>query len=71
MVGSGFRGRAARLYRLPELLEAKAQERPIVIAEGEKDVDNLARIGIIATTNVCGAHAKWLREIARRCAAPT
>lgn len=43
-------------YRLPEFLAEPA--RPVVVVEGEKDCDNLARIGVLATTNACGA-GKW------------
>jgi hypothetical protein len=52
-------------YRLPELLNEPA--RPVVVVEGEKDVDNLARIGVLATCNAGGAgkwttaHAEFLR----------
>ena len=46
-------------YRLPELLAEPA--RPVVVAEGEKDCDNLARIGILATCNSGGA-GKWTAE---------
>ncbi len=46
-------------YRLPELLAEPA--RPVVIAEGEKDCDNLARIGVLATCNAGGA-GKWTAE---------
>jgi putative DNA primase/helicase len=38
-------------YKLPDLAEAIAQERIVFIVEGEKDVDNLADLGIPATTN--------------------
>lgn len=48
------------LYRLPELLAADKEETAYVV-EGEKDVDNLAKIGMVATTNVSGA-GKWLPE---------
>jgi hypothetical protein len=44
------------LYRLPEVIEAIALGRTILVAEGEKDVDNLWRIGIPATCNAHGAH---------------
>lgn len=47
------------LYNLPEVLKAQT----VVIAEGEKDADNLREIGIIATCNAGGAAAgesKWL-----------
>jgi len=44
-------------YRLPELLAADPG-RPVCVAEGEKDADNLAAIDLIATTNPMGA-GKW------------
>jgi len=47
-------------YRLPELLAADL-DRPVFIVEGEKDVDNLAAIEMIATTNPMGA-GKWSKE---------
>jgi putative DNA primase/helicase len=43
------------LYRLPEIIETMANERLILIVEGEKDVDNLWRIGAPATCNFDGA----------------
>ena len=43
------------LYRWPEVVEAMAQGREIAIAEGEKDCDNLWRVGIAATCNFDGA----------------
>lgn len=48
------------LYRLPELL---ASSGPVFVVEGEKDADNLARIGLTATTNPMGA-GKWRAEYA-------
>ena len=45
------------LYRLPELLTADPLAW-VFIVEGEKDADNLARIGLVATTNAGGA-GKW------------
>lgn len=45
-------------YRLPEILEAVAQDRPIFVVEGEKDADNLWALGIPATCNAMGA-GKW------------
>lgn len=45
------------LYRLPELLVASPDDW-IIIAEGEKDVDRLALVGLIATCNPGGA-GKW------------
>lgn len=48
------------LYHLPELVAADPAA-PVVIVEGEKDVDALAAIGVVATTNPLGAGpGKWL-----------
>jgi hypothetical protein len=44
-------------YRLPELMRATS-DVPVFICEGEKDCDNLAGFGLIATTNPGGA-GKW------------
>jgi len=49
------------LYRLPEVLQSVKQGKTIYICEGEKDCDNLAKRGLIATTNSGGAE-KWLPE---------
>src|SRR6516162_3434378 len=49
-------------YRLPELIAGPATE-PIWVCEGEKDADNVAGLGLIATTNPGGA-AKWQPELA-------
>lgn len=48
-------------YRLPEILEAIGSERPVFVAEGEKDVDALWQLGIPATCNPQGA-GKWRDE---------
>jgi len=45
------------LYRLPELLAADPSET-VYVVEGERDADNLARLGLVATTNPAGAN-KW------------
>jgi hypothetical protein len=45
-------------YLLPEALKAKAEDRVIWIAEGEKDVHALIGRGLIATCNAGGA-GKW------------
>ncbi|WP_108819347.1 AAA family ATPase [Pseudovibrio sp. Alg231-02] len=50
-------------YRLTELTEALALERPVYIVEGEKDVDRLASLGIVATCNPGGAK-KWPNHFA-------
>ncbi len=57
------------LYQLPELLAAAPGSR-VYIAEGEKDVDNLRQLGVIATTSPGGAakpggRSKWRAEYAR------
>ncbi len=46
-------------YRLPQIVAEPT--RLVVVAEGEKDCDNLARIGVLATCNACGA-GKWTPE---------
>jgi hypothetical protein len=52
-------GNAPRvLYRLPDLLEAIASDRPVFIAEGEKAVDALVQLGVTATCSPGGA-GKW------------
>jgi Protein of unknown function (DUF3987) len=43
------------LYRLPEVEEAIANERVVLVVEGEKDVENLRAIGISATCSPGGA----------------
>jgi hypothetical protein len=43
------------LYRLPEVIEAIASERTIIVVEGEKDADSLWHIGIPATCSPDGA----------------
>jgi DNA polymerase len=55
-------------YRLPELLAAPPDE-PIWLCEGEKDSDNVAALGLVATTNPGGAtnpngvDGKWQSEL--------
>jgi putative DNA primase/helicase len=49
-------------YRLPELTAAAAAT-VVYVAEGEKDADSLARIGLVATTASEGASAKWKAEL--------
>jgi hypothetical protein len=55
------------LYRLPELIEAIASERTVLIVEGEKDVESLRKLNVPATCNPGGAskpdqHPKWKIE---------
>lgn len=53
-------------YRLPELIAA-SPDTPVFVAEGEKDVDNVRALGLVATCNAGGAgkwrphHAKFLQ----------
>jgi hypothetical protein len=51
-------------YRLPELLEALAQERTVFVVEGEKCADRLWLEGLPATCNAGGA-GKWLPRLAQ------
>ncbi|MBV8754427.1 MAG: hypothetical protein JO328_16315 [Hyphomicrobiales bacterium] len=46
------------LYRLPELVQAIAEDRTIFVVEGEKDCDTLSSLGLAATCNLGGAN-KW------------
>ena len=46
------------LYRLPELMQGIDSGKTIFICEGEKDAENLAALGFIATTCSMGA-GKW------------
>ena len=48
------------LYQLPKIIKTT---QPVWIVEGEKDCDNLFKLGIVATTNVGGA-GKWLEAYA-------
>jgi DNA polymerase len=48
-------------YRLPELIAAPPVE-PVWIAEGEKDADAVAALGLVSTTNPEGA-GKWRDEL--------
>jgi len=51
---SGLKDIKPVLYRLPEVIKAKE----VIIVEGEKDADNLAKLGFTATTCPMGA-GKW------------
>lgn len=46
------------LYRLPHVIATAADGGVIYVAEGEKDCDTLAGLGVTATTNPMGA-GKW------------
>ncbi|WP_249694365.1 AAA family ATPase [Stappia sp. WLB 29] len=58
-----LKGVSPVLYRVPELLEALANERTVFIVEGEKDADHLWRINVPATCNPGGA-GKWRTDYA-------
>jgi len=47
------------LYRLPEVIEARRTGDLIWLVEGEKDADNMVKLGFCATTPPNGA-GKWL-----------
>jgi RecA-family ATPase len=49
-------------YRLPELIEAISNENLVFVVEGEKDADNLWKLGAPATNNPGGA-GKWRPEL--------
>lgn len=49
-------------YRLPELTEALAQDHTVFVVEGEKDVENLRRLGVPATCNAGGV-GKWKPDL--------
>jgi hypothetical protein len=51
-------GVALVLYQLPEVIAAVAQGRAVFVVEGEKDVESLRALGLVATTNPMGA-GKW------------
>ena len=54
----GLKGVQTVLYHLPEVIAAVREGKPIFQAEGEKDCDNLAKLGFCATTQTMGA-GKW------------
>ena len=49
-------------YRLVDLTETLAQDHTVFIVEGEKDVENLRRLGVTATCNAGGV-GKWKSEL--------
>ena len=55
------------LYRLPEVVEAREAGEEIWIVEGEKDVESLRSLGVVATCNPGGAgQGKWHPEYAEK-----
>lgn len=59
---TNMKGVRAFPYRLPELLEALKLDKIVFVAEGEKCVDRLVSIGLVATTNHGGAK-KWRDDL--------
>lgn len=57
----GLDGAHLPLYQLPHVLGEAAAGRRVLVVEGEKAVDALARVGHFATTNAGGA-GKWRDE---------
>ena len=55
------------LYRLPNVIKAIAEGKPVFVVEGEKDVETLERLGHCATCNPGGA-GKWREGYSRRLA---
>jgi len=49
------------LYRLPELTQGIKRGETIFLVEGEKDVENLRKLGLTATCNPMGA-GKWTQS---------
>ena len=47
--------RERTLYRMPEVMAAIAEGKPVYVVEGEKDVETLRRFGYCATCNAGGA----------------
>ena len=52
------------LYKLPEVMQAIREKRPVYVVEGEKDVETLLRLGHAATCNPGGA-GKWRESYSR------
>lgn len=55
------------LYNLPQLINAIKQGNEVYIVEGEKDSDNVNKLGLVATCNFDGAsksnqNQKWKKE---------
>jgi hypothetical protein len=57
--------RDVTLYRLPKVIQAIKEGRPVFVVEGEKDVETLERLGHVATCNPGGA-GKWREGYSRR-----
>ena len=59
--------RDTTLYRLPQVIRAIAEGKPVYVVEGEKDVETLERLGHTATCNPGGA-GKWREGYSQRLA---
>ena len=57
--------RDVTLFRLPQVIRAIAEGKPVYVVEGEKDVETLERLGHTATCNPGGA-GKWRDGYSRR-----
>lgn len=53
-----IKGIEPTIYRLPLVIQAIASNDLVIIVEGEKDADNLIKLGFTATTSPMGA-GKW------------
>src|SRR5262249_14982937 len=58
---NGIKGARRVVYNLPAIAAAPP-ERPVFIVEGEKDVETLTALELLATTNPMGA-GKWTSEL--------
>lgn len=61
---AGLNGAEPPLYRLPDVLAAIQADRPILVVEGEKDVERAFSEGMVATTAPMGA-GKWREQHTR------
>jgi hypothetical protein len=47
------------LYGLPDLLDRSRRSETVYVVEGEKDVESMRKLGLIAVTNPGGTHHGW------------
>jgi len=59
----GLNGIEAPLYHADEIADPGRVDEPVFLPEGEKDVDHLRDLGVLATTNAGGCNA-WRSELA-------
>ena len=55
------------LYNLPDIVQAQKEGNPVFFVEGEKDADNLKKLGVVATTSPMGA-GKFRQEFVNQLA---